>query len=65
MVQSNGSDDKRGILYVLSKECKEICILDSRCSYHMKSHGEWFTRFKLNIFEFVYLGDDKTCIITG
>src|ERR1044072_1255829 len=66
VVQSTeASSSEEDLLSVSSTICTEAWILDSRCSYHMTPHREWFHSFREGDFGHVFLGDDKTCAITG
>src|ERR1044072_32213 len=62
---TEASSSEEDMLSVSSTKCAEAWILDSGCSYHMTPHREWFHSFREGDFGFVYLGDDKTCAITG
>ena len=65
VVQSDGSCSEDDLLCVSSVKCTDAWVLDSGCSYHMTPHREWFNSFKSGDFGYVYLGDDKPCIIKG
>jgi hypothetical protein len=43
----------------------EACLVDSRASFHMNPHREWFCEYERYDGGNVFLGDDSTTKIIG
>lgn len=63
--QSYQDDADAFVSALVTHASKDVCLIDSRSSFHMTSHKGWFSKYEEYDGGKVYLGDDSHLKIAG